>query len=87
MDDDARLIPEQGLPEAPSTIPLSWDFPQDAAERLEAACVAAEECAEACAAALQETDEEGTERSLRSAASPGSLRNADEVRVPIAGWR
>jgi hypothetical protein len=58
MDDDARLIPEQGLPEAPSTIPLSWDFPQDAAERLEAACVAAEECAEACAAALQETDEE-----------------------------
>jgi hypothetical protein len=56
MGDDA--IPEQGLPETPSTIPLSWDFPQDAAERLEAAYVAAEECAEACAAALQETDGE-----------------------------
>jgi hypothetical protein len=56
MGDDA--IPEQGLPEAPSTVPLSWDFPQDAAERLEAACAAAEECADACAAALQETNEE-----------------------------
>jgi hypothetical protein len=58
MGDDASLIPEQGLPEAPPTIPLSWDFPQDSTERFEAACIAAEECAEACAAALQETDGE-----------------------------
>jgi len=40
------------LPEPPSTIPLSWDVPRAASERLEAACRAAEECAEACAAAL-----------------------------------
>ena len=42
-----------GVPGPPSTIPLSWDVPRAASERLETACVAAEECAEACVAALQ----------------------------------
>jgi hypothetical protein len=56
LDLSWRLWSLTGLPEPPSTIPLSWDVPRAAAERLAAACVAAEECAEACAAALPGTD-------------------------------
>ena len=58
LDLSWRLWSLTGLPEPPSTIPLSWDVPRAAAERLEAACVAAEECAEACAGALPGTDGE-----------------------------
>ena len=58
LDLSWRLWSLTGLPEPPSTIPLSWDVPRAAAERLEAACVAAEECAEACAAALPGTEGE-----------------------------
>ncbi len=53
LDLSWRLWSLRALPEPPSIIPLSWDVPPTAAERLEAACLAAEECAEACAAALQ----------------------------------
>ncbi len=56
LDLSWRLWSLMALPEPPSTIPLSWDVPRAAAERLETACLAAEECAEACAAALQRTD-------------------------------
>ena len=56
LDLSWRLWSLMALPEPPSTIPLSWDVPRAAAERLEAACLAAEECGEACAAALQRTD-------------------------------
>jgi hypothetical protein len=52
LDLSWRLWSLMALPEPPSTIPLSWDVPRAASERLEAACVAAGECAEACAAAL-----------------------------------
>jgi hypothetical protein len=58
LDLSWRLWSLMALPEPPSTIPLSWDVPPTAAERLEAACLAAEECAEACAAALQGADGE-----------------------------
>jgi hypothetical protein len=53
LDLSWRLWSLMALPEPPSTIPLSWDVPRAASERLEAACVAAGECAEACAAALE----------------------------------
>ena len=55
LDLSWRLWSLTGLPGPPSTIPLSWDVPRAASERLEAACVAAEECAEACASALPGT--------------------------------
>jgi hypothetical protein len=58
LDLSWRLWSLMALPEPPSTIPLSWDVPRVASERLEAACVAAEECAEACAAALGGTQGE-----------------------------
>jgi hypothetical protein len=58
LDLSWRLWSLMALPEPPSTIPLSWDVPRAAAERLEAAFVAADECAEACAAALPGTDGE-----------------------------
>src|ERR1044072_3362344 len=54
-----RLWSMMALPEPPSTIPLSWAPPSDSAERLQAAFTAAEECADACAAALQETTGKG----------------------------
>jgi hypothetical protein len=50
-----RLWSLRALPEPPSTIPLSWDVPRAASERLEAACLVAEECAKACAEALPGT--------------------------------
>ena len=58
LDLSWRLWSLMALPEPPSTIPLSWDVPRAASERLEAACVAAGECAEACAAALPGSDGE-----------------------------
>jgi hypothetical protein len=58
LDLSWRLWSQMVLPEAPSTIPLSWEIPWGVSERLEAACVAAEECAEACAAALPRADGE-----------------------------
>ena len=58
LDLSWRLWSLMALPEPPSTIPLSWDVPRAASERLETAFVAAEECAEACAAALPGTDGE-----------------------------
>ena len=61
LDLSWRLWSLTGLPGPPSTIPLSWDVPRAASERLEAACVAAEECAEACAAALQGARRGGAE--------------------------
>jgi hypothetical protein len=72
LDLSWRLWSLTGLPEPPSTIPLSWDVPRAAAERLEAACVAAEECAEACAAALPGTNGEAR-RTLASISGVASF--------------
>ena len=72
LDLSWRLWSLTGLPGPPSTIPLSWDVPRAASERLEAACVAAGECAEACAAALQSA--QGEERRTLASISGGSLR-------------
>jgi hypothetical protein len=57
-----RLWSMRALPEPPSTIPLSWGPPPDSAQRLQAAFNAAEECADACAAALHETTGKGKGR-------------------------
>jgi hypothetical protein len=56
LDISWRLWSQMALPEAPFTIPLSWEIPWGLSERLDAAWVAAEECAEACAAALPRAD-------------------------------
>ena len=87
LDLSWRLWSLMALPEPPSTIPLSWDVPRAASERLEAACVAAEECAEACAAALQGTHGEAR-RTLASisgvaafAADCGRLGSPDSRRA------
>ena len=79
LDLSWRLWSLMALPEPPSTIPLSWDVPRAASERLEAACVAAEECAEACAAALQ--GQHGEERRTLASISGVAAYAADFGRV------
>jgi hypothetical protein len=79
LDLSWRLWSLMALPEPPSTIPLSWDVPRAASERLEAACVAAGECAEACAAALRGAD--GEERRTLASISGVAAYAADFGRV------
>jgi hypothetical protein len=79
LDLSWRLWSLMALPEPPSTIPLSWDVPRAASERLEAACVAAGECAEACAAALQSAH--GEERRTLASISGVAAYAADFGRV------
>ena len=79
LDLSWRLWSLTGLPGPPSTIPLSWDVPRAASERLEAACVAAEDCAEACAAALPGTH--GEERRTLASISGVAAYAADCGRV------
>src|SRR3954454_9684692 len=76
LDLSWRLWSLTGLPEPPSTIPLSWDVPRAAAERLEAACVAAEECTEGCAAALRCESSEARITSASSNNLDAFLRNS-----------
>jgi hypothetical protein len=79
LDLSWRLWSLMALPEPPSIIPLSWDVPRAASERLEAACVAAEQCAKACAAALPGTD--GEERRTLASISGVAGFAADCARV------
>src|SRR5262245_27202182 len=56
LDLSWRLWSLKVLPEPPSTIPLSWGMPRDAGEQRDAAFDSAEECANACIAALRFVD-------------------------------